>query len=138
MSKRGKREELEPNLTPLIDIVFLLLIFFIVSSVFKSDELKMMVTLPKTISGESFKETDKKDKLIIEVKKDVLVFNGENYLNLNSFEQELLKEKNKLIVELRGDSDTSYGKFIDVFDILKRNKFLKINLITKKRIDNEN
>ena len=41
-----RREPLTPDLTPLIDVVFILLIFFIVSSVFKKEELALMLSLP--------------------------------------------------------------------------------------------
>ena len=37
--KKRSRETLSPDLTPLIDVVFLLLIFFMVSTVFKKEEL---------------------------------------------------------------------------------------------------
>lgn len=137
MSRRQRRESLEPNLTPLIDIVFLLLIFFIVTSVFKSDELKLLVQLPKTQSGVSVKNEDTK-KIIIELKDNLIHYQNKKYSNYLNFEKELSKNDNKLIVELRGDKDTKYGKFMELFDILKRNKFSNINLITKKKIRGSN
>ena len=42
-----RREPLNPDLTPLIDILFLLLIFFLATSVFKKDEVAMSLSLPK-------------------------------------------------------------------------------------------
>jgi len=44
--KRQQREELELNLTPLIDVVFLLLIFFMVSTTFQK-ESEISLQLPK-------------------------------------------------------------------------------------------
>ena len=58
-----KREILTPDITPLIDVVFILLIFFIVSSVFKKDELALVLNLPTS----SAQEIELKQKeLIIE------------------------------------------------------------------------
>ena len=44
--KRSKREELAINMTPLIDVVFLLLIFFMVTTTF-SRETRLLVNLPE-------------------------------------------------------------------------------------------
>ena len=49
---RKHRETLTPDITPLIDIVFILLIFFIVSSVFKKEELALTLDLPNASAKE--------------------------------------------------------------------------------------
>ena len=49
---RKHRESLTPDITPLIDIVFILLIFFIVSSVFKKEELALNLQLPNSSAKE--------------------------------------------------------------------------------------
>ncbi|MGK0367028.1 MAG: biopolymer transport protein ExbD, partial [Thermoproteota archaeon] len=53
MSRKGNREALSFELTPLIDVVFLLLIFFLVTSVFKKEELALLLNLPKASEGKS-------------------------------------------------------------------------------------
>ena len=47
-----RRESLGLDLTPVIDVVFILLIFFIVTSVFKKEELALMLDLPKSNAKE--------------------------------------------------------------------------------------
>jgi len=49
--KRQAREELELNLTPLIDVVFLLLIFFMVSTTFQK-ESEISLQLPRASDSE--------------------------------------------------------------------------------------
>ena len=49
--KRGTREELELNLTPLSDVVFLLLIFFMVSTTFQK-ESEISLQLPRASDAE--------------------------------------------------------------------------------------
>ena len=49
--KREPREELELNLTPLIDVVFLLLIFFMVSTTFQK-ESEISLQLPRASDTE--------------------------------------------------------------------------------------
>ena len=46
MAKRTRR--IRPDMTPLIDCVFLLLVFFLVTSVFKQDESVLKLILPET------------------------------------------------------------------------------------------
>ena len=46
MFRRQRREEVGVNLTPLIDVVFLLLIFFMVSTTFKK-ESHISLNLPE-------------------------------------------------------------------------------------------
>ena len=48
MTKRTRR--IRPDMTPLIDCVFLLLVFFLVTSVFKQDESVLKLILPETQS----------------------------------------------------------------------------------------
>ena len=47
-----RRESLSLDLTPVIDVVFILLIFFIVTSVFKKEELALMLDLPTSNAKE--------------------------------------------------------------------------------------
>ena len=49
--RRQKIEEVSVNLTPLIDVVFLLLIFFMVSTTF-TRETQLKLDLPQAVSGE--------------------------------------------------------------------------------------
>ena len=49
--RRTRREEVGVNLTPLIDVVFLLLIFFMVSTTF-TRETQLQLDLPESASGE--------------------------------------------------------------------------------------
>ena len=67
---RRSREASAPDLTPLIDVVFLLLIFFLVSTVFKKEELAFLLNLPKTQYGETSAKVEIKN-YIIELSKDI-------------------------------------------------------------------
>ena len=73
--KKRTREYLIPDITPLIDVVFLLLIFFMVSSVFKRDELALLLNLPKSEFGEDT-ENAQLDLISLELTKTDIAFNG--------------------------------------------------------------
>ncbi|MFN3581983.1 MAG: ExbD/TolR family protein, partial [Pseudomonas sp.] len=55
--RRQKPEEASVNLTPLIDVVFLLLIFFMVSTTF-TRETQLKLDLPQAASGEQVEDSD--------------------------------------------------------------------------------
>ena len=122
-----KREILTPDITPLIDVVFILLIFFIVSSVFKKDELALVLNLPTS----SAKEIELKQKeIIIELNDEKLaIYSKES--TLESLEQEIIKieDKQRNII-FRIDKEVKYEKIIEVLEILQKHQLFNISLIT--------
>ncbi len=61
--KRQNQKEVDVNLTPLIDVVFLLLIFFMVSTTF-TDKLELTVSLPEADGTVQLKKSDAIDVVI--------------------------------------------------------------------------
>jgi biopolymer transport protein ExbD len=88
---RKKRESIAPDLTPLIDVVFILLIFFIVSSVFKKEELALVLDLP---SSQAQALEIKEKEIFIELSSDKLALFGEE-VSLEDFDRQLSKIDNK-------------------------------------------
>ena len=122
-----KREILTPDITPLIDVVFILLIFFIVSSVFKKDELALVLNLPTS----SAQEIELKEKeIIIELNDEKLAIYG-NEASIESLEEEIIKieDKERNII-FRIDKDVKYEKIIKVLEILQKSQLFNISLIT--------
>jgi len=122
-----RRKYLTLDMTPLIDIVFLLLIFFLVASVFKKDELALMLNLPS--SKEGSKVIDKKE-LIIELTQSKIAIN-KNILTFEEVDDKLAKvEDRKRPVVIRIDKDVKYERIIKLFDLLKKHGLQNIQLIT--------
>ena len=125
-----KREVLTPDVTPLIDVVFILLIFFIVSSVFKKDQLALALNLPTS----SAKEIELKEKeVIIEINSEKLAIYGKE-INLENLDLEMNKIKNKkrnIIFKI--DKDVKYEKVVSVLDILQKNNLFSISLVTQSK-----
>ncbi len=125
-----KRELLSPDLTPLIDVVFILLIFFIVSSVFKKNELALVLNLPKSQAQEI---KIKPKEVIIELNVQSLALYGK-ITNLKDFEEDIINIKNKEdVVLFKIDKDVKYNKVVKILDILQKNKLFNISLITQKK-----
>lgn len=122
-----RREYLTLDMTPIIDIVFLLLIFFLVTAVFKKDELALILNLPS--SKEGVKVIDKKE-LVIELTQSKIAIN-KNILTFKEIEATLSKiEDRELPILIRIDKDVKYERIIKLFDLLKRAKLQNIQLIT--------
>jgi biopolymer transport protein ExbD len=124
---RKKESVLEPdgiNLTPLIDAVFLLLIFFMVTTVFKNPaQLKMSLpdaTYPATL--------DKK-QIVVEMDADGnIAINGTD-VSLDSFEAHLAQEKHTSgnnTVLIRADVATKHG---DILKLMKMSRAQQIETI---------
>ena len=124
-----RRESLVPDLTPLIDVVFILLIFFIVTSVFKKEELALLLNLPD--SNAQTLEVEK-ENITIELSKEKLAFKGKE-VTLILFEEEIKKiEDKKSAIILRIDEDVQYKRVVKVLDLLQKNELNNMALVTKK------
>ena len=116
------------NLTPLIDVVFLLLIFFLVSTTFQKEEVEMDLNLPQSKSGTKGKDGK---LLVINFTRDGrLIMNGRT-VTVEGLHQKLraaaARDKNQEIL-IRGDTAASYGLFAKVFDACKQASLRKINI----------
>ena len=130
MSRRHRRESLAPDLTPLIDVVFLLLIFFLVTSVFKKDELALLLKLPQAAQG---KGDDKKLKdITIELSDSSLAINGKK-TEMEELPSFLKTAEAKTLVNLRVDGGVRYDRLVKVLDTLREFKLDNISLITEKK-----
>jgi biopolymer transport protein ExbD len=117
------------DLTPLIDMVFLLLVFFLVTSTFKKDELALLLKLPQTEKGAGSEK--KIDQLIIELSDQEIAVNGKksSMQELPSIFEKAVKET---LVNLRVDGEVKYTRLVKVLDLLQANKLENISLITEK------
>ncbi|MCB9095011.1 MAG: biopolymer transporter ExbD [Halobacteriovoraceae bacterium] len=126
---RKSREFLTPDLTPLIDVVFLLLIFFLVSSVFKKEEFALLLKLPVTEQGEG--NTKKVEEITIELTADEVAFNGEK-MDFPELTDKLKNFEKTVVVNIRADEEVRYKNLVNILDILQKQKKENISLITEK------
>tara|TARA_Y100000780_G_scaffold229574_1_gene249558 strand:- start:67256 stop:67663 length:408 start_codon:yes stop_codon:yes gene_type:complete len=128
MSKKRTRDTPMPDITPLIDVVFLLLIFFMVSTVFKKSEVALLLNLPEVSEAEAQGTADK--VITIELSNEKMAYNGKSIV-ANELGDKLKAVTNKDIpIELRIDKDVKYEKVVKVLDHLKKNSLNNLSLIT--------
>ena len=124
-----RREALVPDMTPLIDVVFILLIFFIVTSVFKKEELALLLNLPDSQAQTLEVE---KEQITIELSKEKLALKGKE-VTLDVLEEELKKitDKKRAVI-VRIDEEVVYKKIVGVLDLLQKYELNNLALVTKK------
>jgi len=130
MGRRHRREQLSMDLTPLIDVVFLLLVFFLVTSAFKKDELALLLKLPKTEQGAASNEK-KVEELTIELSNDAVAVNGKKS-SMEDLPLAIKAASKQTLVNLRVDGEVQYQRLVKVLDLLQLHKLENISLITDK------
>ncbi len=130
--RRQRREKLEISITPMIDVVFLLLIFFMVTTTFnRHTELK--IQLPEAEGQEQQR------KEIIEIGIDA---KGQYYVNQHQVVNQKLETLKKAILKAAGaskklplviaaDANTPHQYVISVLDVAKQLEFVHITFATE-------
>jgi biopolymer transport protein ExbD len=118
------------NITPLIDVLFILIIFFTVSSTFL-EQPGIKLKLPEAESSQS--HTAQKVIVYVDENEDIFLNNDPLTLeNLpNSVETILSAQSDKSVV-LRADEDVSHGIVIQIMDLLRKKGIYKIIISTDK------
>ena len=127
--RKSLYEEQELNMTPLIDCVFLLLIFFMVTTVFKQP-YSLQVVLPEAQQAQIVEEK----KLVATITQDGRMEINRHLVTLDDLEQVLLREKEgtrSLTLVVRTDQETPHKYLLDLFEVAKRVGIEKIPLATE-------
>lgn len=110
-------EEINIDLTPLIDVVFMLLIFFIMTTTFSKPVLDVL--LPTSKMAES-KESQTKE-LLISVTKDGSIYFNNTLIQESELKGILDKNQDKML-NLYIDKSTPFQSFVNIVDIAKKER----------------
>lgn len=108
------------NLAPMIDVVFLLLIFFMVATTFATMEERMDLDLPQADSGTEAVETP--DELVLDVTEAGQVFVDGRAMSdgeLAELMQRTARRDPSTPVTVRGDRTLDYGRIVQVLDMAR-------------------
>ncbi len=137
--KPKNRDEFNLDITPLIDVVFLLLIFFMVSTTFKH-ESEINITLP---SASNKTVTQKPDAINIGLDlKGNIYIDGKRLINsefktIKSALFDRIKKSEKPPVIISADSNVKYQSVIYLLDTLRQLELVKITYATQILKDKE-
>jgi biopolymer transport protein ExbD len=116
-----KKKDDEPNIgiAPLVDIVFLLLIFFMVTSHYDI-AAGVQIKLPKVTKKAA--EPDAQSSIVIIVDKDSNVYLDGDKIDMKTLKTRLTEEVKKrgmLHLVLQADMDVRHGKVVEIMDLAK-------------------
>lgn len=128
MRRDRKRNKIVINVTSLIDVIFLLLIFFLVTATF-SEQPALRIDLPRSASS----GIGRREEMVLAVTRE-----GNLFLDQKPVERgqltELLAESARLQAEptlvLKADREVSYGLIVELMDISRRVGLEKIVALT--------
>lgn len=99
-------------MTPLIDVTFLLIVFFLMSNRLIRDEVAMELSLPRESSGEMI-EDDSKGKLVVNIESADAIYFGAKQVDYDELRERLRREKSRATrdtsVRIRANRDVPYG-----------------------------
>jgi len=137
--QQHRRDDLDVNITPLIDIVFLLLIFFMVSTTFER-ESEIDVTLPEAAIDAPQEQSD---VIEITISSDGMFFiNGKRVVNkqVSTLKQALLKVANGREdppIIISADANATHQAVVSVMDAARQLGFVHLSFATSQISDSQ-
>ena len=132
--KRRSHLKANVDLIPMIDIVFQLILFFLVSTTFAIlPGIKVNLPESSTAKGES------KAGITITAKASGIMYFNDRQVTFETLDECLEtfdteeKPRSEYPVTLEADSEVTNGTIVTVFDVLRKNGFSAVNLRTSKK-----
>ncbi|XZE52802.1 ExbD/TolR family protein [Planctomycetaceae bacterium SH139] len=119
--RQPRSEEATINLTPMIDVVFLLVIFFMVGAKFRQQEGRIPVNVPGVDRPQAMVRGP--DKWIVEVNREGQIFLDGNPLSIDQLASELERGQAAfpdLGVVVRGDGEGTLDTYARVLSVCSR------------------
>ena len=115
---------------PMIDIIFFLLVFFMMSTLYMTEPRTIPVNLPPAVTAKQ----DVVKSLNVTVGTGGALYLGTEAMPLDALAARLTAEARTadIAVVLRADRDVDYGRFIAVMDALKKTGIGRISLAAKE------
>ena len=125
-----EEENNQINILPMIDIIFVILSFFIVSSLY----LVKLETIPVNLPNAETSNQEKDSLIVVTLNLDNRVFIDDKSIDISILENKIrskLRVSNNKKVVLRADKGIKYGKVITILDILRKIENIKIGVSTE-------
>lgn len=130
--RRRSRASAQVDLVPMIDIVFQLILFFLVSTTFALLP-GINLNLPESTTSEGLSSSG----ITITMTDSGEIWFNSTLVDMNSLNKELAafdevpyEERKEFPINLEADSLVTNGQIVKVFDILRQNDFSAVNLRT--------
>jgi len=127
---RKKREDPRVDLTPMVDVVFLLLIFFMISTTF-IETPGLTVDLPESSMKTQVKEPE---ELKVYLSKDGAIAIGDTKVTMAQFRAKLLSfgpQAKETTFVLMADKEAFHGRVVELMDEARKAGFAKLAIATE-------
>ena len=140
ISKRdeGKKVNSNINVTPMVDVMLVLLIIFMVITPMLNN--KVNVDLPVATQSVAMENANKEDSVMVAVTRDGKIFLGADQIQIDAMGAAISSklEKNPIKeVYFRADNRAQYGKVMDAIDGIRTAGVSQLGLLTEKKDDSK-
>jgi len=115
------------NVVPFIDIMLVLLVIVLTTATFVA---RGIIPIDLSESTSSLKITKNKN-LIITIKSDGKLFFNKEQINKKQILSKLLNYKTDTTISINCDKNTKFDNFVSIIDILKKQGYKNLGIITK-------
>lgn len=137
-SASRRRPDPTIDVMPLVDVVFLLLIFFLVTMSFTQardkKESSIPIDLPSGVTGQSAGEGEQ--LVVVVTANGEVQFRGDVEVSgatLDEKLENLQRAKPDLDILLRGDAEATHGQIVELLDQIKAKGFKRVNLVIQNK-----
>jgi biopolymer transport protein TolR len=132
--EEGKKINSNINVTPMVDVMLVLLIIFMVITPMLNN--KVNVDLPKADAAVVMEDANKEDAVVVAVTRDGRTFLGGDQVTIDDLGSKIsakLENKTSKQVFMRADTRANYGKVMDAVDGIRSAGVSQLGLLTEKR-----
>lgn len=134
---KSKAKNSSLDITPLVDLVFLLIIFFLLSTTFNVSP-GIRLDLPEASSQKIHKE---KKEITLSVDQSGTIYMNKDPVDVQSLLSHLLTwahEDRDTTVLIKGDRSTAYGQMVDILGTVKQAGLHRIAIMTQSKKNQPN
>ncbi|HHV94589.1 MAG TPA: biopolymer transporter ExbD [Firmicutes bacterium] len=117
--RMGRNKKPTVQIVPLIDIIFSVLVFFMLATTFKTHPAGLNLELPRAASY----DRQASSQITISIAKDGRMFLGERQVNTNTLRSEVksaLDKRPDLFVIIKADREARYDYVVQVMDVVRQ------------------
>jgi biopolymer transport protein ExbD len=119
------------NIVPMIDVIFAILTFFVMSTLFLTRSEGLPVNLPKAASGQA----DRPAQMTVTINKTGQIFLDKKPIVLEQLESEVRQQvqpQQQVLVVINADEGVNHGQVVGVMDKVRQIDGAKLAIATQK------
>jgi biopolymer transport protein ExbD len=132
LQKKGNLKKARIEIIPMIDTIFFLLVFFMISTLSMSRFTGVQVNLPKAASGSQ----PPTETVVVSLTKDNQLFFNKTQMSVDSLRESLrteLAKNSELLVVINADDGVEHGKVVEIMDQARQTGATKLSIAVKPK-----